>query len=77
MRWARSRWWSAGAAGADRDQRAPRWLADWTGAPARLAEIVIGVAALVAILEVLGAVGWFELAPIVAACVAAGAATWC
>ena len=50
-----------------------RWLADWTGAPARLAEIVIGLATLVAILELLGTVGWFELAPIVAACVAAGA----
>jgi hypothetical protein len=51
-----------------------RWLADWTGAPARLAEIVVGLAALVAILELLGTIGWFELAPIVAACaVAAGA----
>ena len=52
-----------------------RWLADWTGAPARLAEIVIGIAVLVAILELLGTVGWFELAPVVAACAAAGAAS--
>ena len=52
-----------------------RWLADWTGAPARLAEIVIGIATLVAILELLGTVGWFELAPIVAACAAAGGAS--
>jgi hypothetical protein len=52
-----------------------RWLPDWIGAPARLAEIVIGLAALVAILEVLGTVGWFELAPIVAACAVAGGAS--
>ncbi|MGZ4248217.1 MAG: hypothetical protein ACXVUE_07915 [Solirubrobacteraceae bacterium] len=52
-----------------------RWLADWTGAPARLAEIVVGIAALVAILELLGTVGWFELAPIVAACAAAAGAS--
>jgi hypothetical protein len=52
-----------------------RWLADWTGAPARLAEVVIGIATLVAILEVLGTVGWFELAPIVAACAATGGAS--
>ena len=51
------------------------WLADWTGAPARLAEIVIALATLVAILEVLGTIGWFELAPIVAACAAAGGAS--
>src|SRR6478752_10427346 len=51
------------------------WLADWTGAPARLAEIVIALATLVAILELLGTVGWYELAPIVAACAAAGGAS--
>jgi len=51
------------------------WLADWGGAPARLAEIVIALATLVAILELLGTVGWFELAPIVAACAAAGGAS--
>ena len=45
-----------------------RWLEDWMGAPARLAEVVIGIATLVAILELLGTVGWFELASIVAAC---------
>jgi hypothetical protein len=49
-----------------------RWMSDWTGAPARLAEIVIGIATLVAILELLGTVGWFELAPIVAACAVVG-----
>ena len=40
-----------------------RWLGDWAGAPARLAEAVIGVALLVGILELLGAVGLFELGP--------------
>ncbi|HET7051993.1 MAG TPA: hypothetical protein VFI54_27225 [Solirubrobacteraceae bacterium] len=52
-----------------------RWMSDWTGAPARLAEIVIGIATLVAILELLGTVGWFELAPIVAACAVVGGAS--
>ena len=33
-----------------------RWLGDWTGAPARLAEAVIGLALLIGILELLGAV---------------------
>ena len=44
-----------------------RWLADWAGAPARLAEVVIGLALLVGILELLGAVGLFELGPILVA----------
>jgi hypothetical protein len=44
-----------------------RFLPDWNGAPARLAESVIAFALLTAILEVLGAVGLFRLAPIVAA----------
>lgn len=51
-----------------------RWLGDWTGAPARLAEAVIGLALLVGILEVLGAVGLFELGPIVIACALVGGA---
>ena len=41
-------------------------FAGWGGALARLAEVVIGLALLVAILEMLGAVGWFSLGPIVA-----------
>ena len=53
-----------------------RWLGDWTGAPARLAEAVIGLAVLIGILEVLGAVGLFELGPIVIACGLAGVAGW-
>jgi hypothetical protein len=51
-----------------------RWLADWTGAPARLAEAVAGLAVLIGILELLGAVGLFELGPIVIACALAGLA---
>ncbi len=51
-----------------------RVLPDWTGAPARLAEIVTGLALLIGILEVLGAVGLFELGPIVIACALAGVA---
>ena len=51
-----------------------RWLAEWTGAPARLAEVVTGLAVLIGILEVLGALGLFELGPIVIACGLAGAA---
>jgi hypothetical protein len=46
-----------------------RALADWTGPPARLAEFVLGLALLIGILEVLGAVGLFALAPIAIACV--------
>lgn len=53
-----------------------RWLGEWTGAPARLAEAVIGLAVLIGILEVLGAVGLFELGPIVIACGLVGVAGW-
>jgi hypothetical protein len=49
-----------------------RALPDWTGAPARLGEVVIGLALLIAILELLGAVGLFELGPIAIACALAG-----
>jgi hypothetical protein len=52
-----------------------RVLSDWTGAPARLAEIVIGLAALSIMLELLGAVGLFSLAPIVAISLAIAVAT--
>jgi len=51
-----------------------RTLPEWTGAPARLAEAVIGLALLIAILEVLGTVGLFELGAIVVACGLAGVA---
>jgi hypothetical protein len=51
-----------------------RVLPDWADAPARLAEVVIGLALLIAILELLGLVGWFALAPIVIACAVVGGA---
>ncbi len=53
-----------------------RWLADWTGAPARLAEVVIGLALLIGILELLGTVGLFELGPVVIATGLAATVTW-
>lgn len=53
-----------------------RLLADWTGAVARLAEIVIGLALLVVMLEILGTIGLFRLGPIVAASLVIGIATW-
>ncbi len=49
-----------------------RTLSDWTGAPARLAEAVIGLALLIGILELLGLVGWFALGPVLIACVLVG-----
>ena len=48
-----------------------RILPDWDGAPARLTEAVIGLAVLIGILEVLGAVGLFAFAPVVLASVLA------
>ena len=51
-----------------------RVLAAWTGAPARLAEVVSGLALLIGVLELLGLVGWFALAPIVIASVIVGVA---
>ncbi len=46
-----------------------RALPDWTGAPARLAEVVIGLAALIGLLELLGAVGLFALGPVLVAAI--------
>src|SRR5580704_5500930 len=51
-----------------------RTLPEWTGPSARLSEVVIGLALLIAILEVLGTLGLFELGPIVIACVLVGLA---
>jgi hypothetical protein len=48
-----------------------RILPDWDGAPARLAETVLGLTVLIGILEVLGAVGLFAFAPVVLASVLA------
>ena len=49
-----------------------RVLPGWSGAPARLAESVVGLALLVWALEALGAVGALEEAPLVVLCVALG-----
>ncbi len=51
-----------------------RTLPEWTGPSARLSEVIIGLALLIAILEVLGTVGLFELGPIVIACALVGLA---
>jgi hypothetical protein len=52
-----------------------RVLPGWSGAPARLAETVIGLAVLIGILELLGAVGLFAFAPVVIACLLGGGAS--
>lgn len=59
------------AAGAIAARR--RWLAGWTGAPARLAETVIACATLVVLSEALGTVGLFSRVPLVITAVASGA----
>lgn len=51
-----------------------RALREWAGAPARLAEVVIGLAILIGILELLGLVGLFALGPVLVACVLVGIA---
>jgi hypothetical protein len=52
-----------------------RYLPDWSGAPARLAEAVTALALLTATIELLGAIGLFRLGPIVAASVLIGFGT--
>ncbi|HET6868432.1 MAG TPA: hypothetical protein VFH80_21130 [Solirubrobacteraceae bacterium] len=49
-------------------------LPDWRGAHAGLAEIVIGCALLVGIMEILGTVGLFRLVPMVVGSIAVGSA---
>jgi hypothetical protein len=51
-----------------------RLLPGWTGAPARVAEAVLAIAALVLVQEALGTVGLLKRAPFVLACVALAAA---
>ncbi|MDQ3934804.1 MAG: hypothetical protein M3340_09270, partial [Actinomycetota bacterium] len=51
-----------------------RLLPGWSGAPARVAEAVIAIAALVLIAEVLGTIGLLARIPLLVACLAAGAA---
>ena len=52
-----------------------RLLPAWRGAPARLAEAVLAVSALVVVGELLGAVGWFRRGALVAAAAVAGLGT--
>ncbi|MGE5200229.1 MAG: hypothetical protein ACM3H9_11355 [Rhodospirillaceae bacterium] len=47
-------------------------LPGWLGAPARLAEIVLGVTALLWISEILGTFGWFEELAVLAATIVVG-----
>jgi hypothetical protein len=51
-----------------------RYLSDWTGAPARLAEVVIAVSALLLVLEVVGLAQVLDPVPILIAALAAGLA---
>ena len=53
-----------------------RLLPSWSGAPARLAEVVIGVSLVTGVAEALGVVGLFRLAPIVLGLTTAGVAAW-
>ena len=49
-------------------------LPEWSGAPARLAEVVLGVSGLICVSELLGTFGGFELGVVLAAAVAVGLA---
>lgn len=51
-------------------------LPDWSGAPARLAEVVLGVAGLTIVAELLGTVGGFREWALVIACAALPLAPW-
>jgi hypothetical protein len=55
-----------------------RALPGWMGAPARLAEAVIGLALVIAVLQLVGIVGLFGVVPVLLGCAAAGlaAAAW-
>jgi hypothetical protein len=53
-----------------------RMLPRWNGAPAHLAEVVLGLALVIGVSEVLGTIGLFRLAPMVVGLAGAGAATW-
>ncbi|MGH2984922.1 MAG: hypothetical protein ACRDK5_11860 [Solirubrobacterales bacterium] len=53
-----------------------RLLPGWEGAPARLAEAVLGVSLLTVLLQLLGAIGILEPAVLIAAAIAIGAAAY-
>ncbi len=49
-----------------------RWLPGWSGAPARLAEVVLGISLLVVTLELVGVVGLYEPGWVLAGALVAG-----
>jgi hypothetical protein len=49
-----------------------RWLPGWSGAPARLAEVVLGISLLVVTLELIGVVGLYEPGWVLAGALLAG-----
>ena len=49
-----------------------RWLPGWSGAPARLAEVVLGISLLVVTLELIGVVGLYESGWVLAGALVAG-----
>jgi hypothetical protein len=53
-----------------------RWLPDWSGSPARVAEAVLTLALLVAAAQLVGVLGLFRPGFLVATTVAIGAAAW-
>jgi hypothetical protein len=53
-----------------------RMLPGWSGPPGLLADIVIGLGVVVGVSQLLGAVGWYRLAPITAGLAASGVAVW-
>jgi len=53
-----------------------RLLPGWSGAPARVAEAILAVAALILVAEALGTLGLFRRIPLLIAAVAVGAAAW-
>ena len=53
-----------------------RLLASWTGAPARLAEVILGISILVTVSQLLGIVGLFRLLPLLGLLIAIALATF-
>lgn len=51
-----------------------RWLAAWSGAPARLAEAIVALTIVVGVTESLGVVGLFRMPFVVGGCIAVGVA---
>jgi hypothetical protein len=64
----------AGALGLGAYRVRARLMPGWSGAPARVAEAVLAIAALILVEEVLGTVGLFDRVPLVIAAVVVGAA---